>query len=202
MGGPRFLFLIDIILPESIRFRITKGIAVMKIKVSEIPEEGLDVDEQTAVRLNEHETQASVSFHIDKRGPQVLVKGKVEAGMRLTCSRCLQEFVRDVSMPVDLVYNPVEDMEEEHGAIGKKELDMGFYRADEIDTGVIASEQILLNVPIKVLCSEACKGICPRCGRDLNVEGCICPSGDAAPPSKFDELKKYFEGNKNGNRKN
>ena len=166
----------------------------MKLKVSEIPEEGIDVDEQTSIGLNEHETQASVRLHIDKRGPQVLVKGTVEAGMLLMCSRCLQEFARDVSMPVDLVYNPVEEMEEERGAIGKKELDMGFYREDEIDTDVIAAEQLLLNVPIKVLCNEACKGICPGCGRDLNVEGCACPAGEKTS-SKFDELKKYFKGN-------
>ncbi len=171
----------------------------MKIKVSEIPEEGIDVDEKTPVTLNERETQASVRFHIDKSGPQVLVRGTVEAAMRLTCGRCLKEFVKDISMPVDLAYNPVEEMEEEHGAIGKKELDMGFYKADEIDTGVIASEQLLLNVPIKVLCSEACRGICPRCGSDLNVEGCVCPPADMTSPSKFDELKKYFEGNKNKN---
>ncbi len=168
----------------------------MKIKVSEIPEEGMDVDEQIAVGINEHETLASVKLHIDKRGPQVLVNGTIEAEMKLMCSRCLREFAQDVSMPVDLVYNPVEEMEEEHGGIGKKELDMGFYKEDEIDTGVIASEQILLNVPIKVLCSETCKGICPGCGRDLNVEGCICPAGEKTP-SAFDELKKYFKGNKN-----
>ncbi len=166
----------------------------MKIKVSEIPEEGMDVDEKSVVMLDEHETEASVQLHVDKRGPQVLVQGTVAAAMTLTCSRCLNEFVQEVSMPVDLVYNPVEEMGEERGAIGEKELDMGFYREDEIDTDVIASEQLLLNVPIKVLCSEACKGICPRCGHDLNVEGCTCPA-DEGPSAKFDELKKYFKRN-------
>ena len=166
----------------------------MKIKVSEIPEEGVDVDEQAAIVLNEHETKAGVQLHVDKRGPQVLVKGTVSAGMMLTCSRCLREFVRDVSMPVDLVYDPVEEMGEERGEIGPNELDMGFYKEDEIDTDVIAVEQLLLSVPIKVLCSDDCKGICPRCGSDLNVEGCVCPAGECAP-SKFDELKKYFNRN-------
>lgn len=152
------------------------------------------MDEKSAVMLDEHETEASVQLHVDKRGPQVLVRGTVAASMKLTCSRCLQEFVRDVSMPVDLVYNPVEEMGEERGGIGQKELDMGFYREDELDTDVIATEQLLLSVPIKVLCSETCKGICPRCGHDLNVEGCVCPA-EEKPSTKFDELKKYFKGN-------
>lgn len=151
----------------------------MKIKVSEIPEEGLDLSESVPVRLNGHETPAKVVARVEKSGSRVSVKGTVTARMELQCSRCLREFEREVSMPVDLVYRPVEELAGESPELAMEEMDTGFYEADELDTGAMTAEQLLLSVPMKVLCSDACKGICPVCGRDLNVEGCVCPDGGA-----------------------
>ena len=168
----------------------------MKIKVSEIPEEGLDVDESATLMINEREAPARVEVHVDKRGSEVEVKGNITARMELTCSRCLREFSRDVSMPVDLVYRPVEEMAEDAAQLAEEELDTGFYKEDELDTDTVAAEQLILSIPMKVLCSDACKGMCPRCGRDLNVEGCLCPAGERPEDSKGQQLKKYF---KNGN---
>jgi uncharacterized protein len=51
----------------------------------------------------------------------------------------------------------------------------------------ILREQVLLTLPLKPLCSETCKGICPRCGADLNREPCQCPAEDSASP--FAKLK-------------
>ncbi|MDA8388619.1 MAG: DUF177 domain-containing protein, partial [Nitrospiraceae bacterium] len=166
------------------------------IKVSEIPEEGLDVSEEASVRINERETPARVEIHVRKTGPEVAVKGTVTARMELVCGRCLREFVREVSAPVDLVYRPVEEMAGESPELAMEEMDTGFYKADELDTGAIAAEQLILSTPIKVLCGDACKGICPGCGRDLNVEGCVCPPGSGPSDSKGLELKRYLENGK------
>ena len=165
----------------------------MKIKVSEIPEEGLDVSESTTLRINEREAPARVEVHVEKRGPEVEVKGDISARIELVCSRCLREFSRDVSVPVDLVYRPVEEMAENQAELAEEELDTGFYRADELDTDIVAAEQLILSMPMKVLCSDACKGICPRCGRDLNVEGCLCHAGDRPEDPKGHQLKKFFK---------
>lgn len=159
----------------------------MKIKVSEIPEEGLDVREAVSVRINERETPARVEIHVEKSGSQVALKGIVAAHMRLVCSRCLREFEREVSMPIDLVYRPIEEMAGESPELAMEEMDTGFYKADELDTDAMAAEQLILSIPMKVLCTDACKGICPGCGRDLNVEACICPAG--APPAHGDRIE-------------
>ncbi|MDA8085223.1 MAG: DUF177 domain-containing protein [Nitrospiraceae bacterium] len=166
----------------------------MKIKVSEIPEEGLDVHETASLRINEHDTPATVEIHVDKAGPEVMVRGNISARMELVCSRCLREFSRDVAVPVDLVYRPVEEIAGESPELAEEELDTGFYKADELDTDVIAAEQLILSMPIKVLCSDVCKGICPRCGRDLNVEGCLCPAGQGPEGLKGGQgLNTYFK---------
>ncbi len=172
--------------------RLNRKVGFMKIKVSEIPEEGLDVDENVSLRINEHETPARLEIHVDKTGSEVVVRGNISARMELACSRCLREFSREVSAPLDLVYRPVEEIAGESPELATEELDTGFYRADELDTDVIAAEQLILSMPIKVLCGDACKGICPGCGRDLNVEGCVCPAGKDPANSKGQELKGYF----------
>jgi uncharacterized protein len=69
------------------------------------------------------------------------------------------------------------------------EVNLGYYREDEIDLDPIVLEQIVLQIPIKPLCREACKGLCPQCGADLNVESCECrvDSGDL----RFAVLKNF-----------
>jgi uncharacterized protein len=63
-----------------------------------------------------------------------------------------------------------------------------FFRGDEIDFKDAVQEQVVLALPYKPLCRETCRGLCPRCGADLNTETCSCTSEPAASP--FAVLKK------------
>ena len=73
------------------------------------------------------------------------------------------------------MYHPLEELKGEGKyEIKDDELDMGFYAADEFDLLGLIKEQIVLNVPMKLLCNEECKGICPKCGTDLNINKCNC----------------------------
>ena len=65
----------------------------------------------------------------------------------------------------------------------------GFIDAD--DTLI---EQILLELPLKHLCREDCKGLCPKCGADLNTTQCSCDTSD--PDPRFDVLRKLLEDSK------
>lgn len=164
----------------------------MKIKVSEIPEDGLDIDEQALLKVNDSQAPAHMKLHVQKSGAEVLIEGGLEAELELTCSRCLKQFRKKTSMPVDLVYRPVEELEDESYELEPDELDTGFYREDEIDLDAVVSEQLILSIPIKVLCDEGCKGICPSCGKDLNLEGCDCTVGHGASKME-EELKKFLK---------
>jgi len=155
---------------------------IMKIVVSDIPQEGLEV---TLKEMIEHEDRISpveADLRIEKVGTEVLVKGDLNARMALRCSRCLKDFEKEILVPVDVVYHPVEELkaEEEH-ELRSEELDMGFYSGGGLDLLDLIKEQVMLNLPMKTLCAELCKGICPQCGADLNTGTCECEAKTIDP---------------------
>jgi uncharacterized protein len=169
----------------------------MKIQVAEIPEGGLDIEDEEDVEseTNGIAGKAVLKMRVEKSGAEIRLTGSIDAGLNLECSRCLKPFRSDLSVPVDLVFVPAEGVVGEEGReLASDELNTGFYREGEIDLGEISGEQVLLNVSMKPLCSEACKGICPVCGKDLNAGACGCTlkTGD----DRMQALKKYFESRK------
>ncbi len=165
----------------------------MKIIVSEIPEEGMEIEvEEDAssepIRLL---SPLQATLKIDKRGLGVYVKGTLKSEVELQCSRCLKPFPLAVASNIDVVYNPAEEINrEEHYELKGDELNTGFYREDQIDTNDLLIEQVLFNLPMKPLCSSQCKGICPKCGADLNVAPCNCELKE--PDTRFDVLKQLL----------
>jgi uncharacterized protein len=165
----------------------------MKLSINDIPEEGLNLEiseEKVAPDFIFSPVQASLAIH--KAGTQVCVKGNVTAKVKLTCSRCLKDFFREMSVPVDVVYYPIEELRsDETYEIKTEELDLGFYSDDEIELLDLMSEQIMLNVPMKPLCSDECRGICSICGADLSSQSCECVEQEGDP--RFGVLKKLLE---------
>lgn len=147
----------------------------MKIAISEIPQEGLDVALQETIKADDFVSPVEAGLRIEKAGTEVLVKGDLKAHVKLQCSRCLKDFERVISVPVDVGYHPVEELKgEEAHELSSEELDMGFYSGEELDLLDLIKEQVMLNLPMKPLCTDLCKGICPQCGADLNTGTCGC----------------------------
>ena len=96
-------------------------------------------------------------------------------------------------MPVNVVYHSVEELKDEAhlNEVKSEELDLDFYSGEELDLLDLIKEQIELNLPMKPLCDDACKGICPKCGTDLNVKSCTCSVKDIDP--RFESLKKLIK---------
>jgi uncharacterized protein len=69
----------------------------------------------------------------------------------------------------------------------EEDLDVGYYDGTGVETNDILWEQVALELPLKVVCSEACRGICPVCGKNRNLEECSCVAGGA--PGPFEILK-------------
>ncbi|MEW6601482.1 MAG: DUF177 domain-containing protein [Nitrospirota bacterium] len=169
----------------------------MRIKISDIPDEGLtqELDLPVEVSKDAGLDTAHVIIRLFRFGKKVLAEGTVCISVSLNCSRCLKQ----VSYPVEATfreeYNPSEPPDkEEKQQLTEKELDLGYYRDDELDISEIIREQVLLAVPMKPLCVADCMGICPRCGHDLNEGACGCKTDETdprlAPLSKFKELMK------------
>jgi uncharacterized protein len=163
----------------------------MKILISEIPDEGLDIENDEYVESDIIRSPVRINLRVEKVGTEVMISGSLAAETDLQCSRCLNNFHNVLTVPVNVVYHPVDELrEEEHHEVAADELDMDFYTGDELDIQTLINEQIVLALPMKPLCSDTCKGICPQCGKDLNVEPCDCSRH--AIDSRLEVLKKFI----------
>ncbi len=170
----------------------------MKIIVSEIEDEGLSIAFDEPIESNSFlrpvgDVKAELALNrIDK---ELNIRGNISVTVTLQCSRCLAEFNKAIDLDVDLTYLPVEEMSrEEIHEIGRDESEVGYYKDDEIDIADVVKEQLLLNLPMKPLCSDECKGLCPVCGADLNLQSCNCQKDEVDP--RFSILKKLLSSRK------
>ncbi|HHX94624.1 MAG TPA: DUF177 domain-containing protein [Clostridia bacterium] len=118
----------------------------------------------------------------------ILVKCRVRAGIVVDCDRCL----RPVTIGVETT--AVEEFVEAKSvpAEGEDEdRDCRVFKGSVIDIKCIVYESILLNLPMKILCSSDCRGICSSCGTDLNLEECGCSRQDVDP--RMEKLKDWFK---------
>ena len=107
----------------------------------------------------------------------ILVTGEMETDMELTCSRCLDEYRKHLRLEIEEEFFPTIDILT--GArISAPEDEPDAFTIDEnniLDLSEAIRQYALLAVPIKPLCSQDCKGLCPTCGKNLNTETCACP---------------------------
>jgi uncharacterized protein len=108
-------------------------------------------------------------------GGEVRVYGRIRTELETECDRCLARASFKIDAPVDLYYRPLETtVGEEEVAIDEGEAEMGFYEMPGLQLEDIVREQVLLQLPMQRVCSEACKGICPVCGANRNEVNCSC----------------------------
>lgn len=110
----------------------------------------------------------------------VEISGSVCADFVTSCHLCGEEAKGKIEFEIFETYRR-EPGEEEYALIG-----------DEVDFDDMIFENLRLNLPIKFLCSENCKGVCTVCGKNLNNGECGCLKGEE-PTSPFDVLKKLLD---------
>jgi uncharacterized protein len=116
-----------------------------------------------------------LQFDIFKDKQQFRVVGGVKTTLELACGRCLEPFTLPVDQAFDLRYQPhAHNTGEGEREIEEDDLTTAFYENDEIDLGQLLREQFYLALPMKPLCSDGCKGLCPVCGTNLNRSTCDC----------------------------
>jgi len=125
----------------------------------EVPEQRLDRDEVRGV-VHVH-LQGSVS----RDGSGYRVSGSVTAEGSVCCARCLKPVPWRVEEPLAVrLLSFAESVAEGDVALEERELDVAFVRGDTLDLEELAAEQVVLALPMRVLCTEDCPGLCPRCG--------------------------------------
>ena len=83
---------------------------------------------------------------------------------------------------------PPSDAEKSELELSEEDMSVDFIMGDEIDLDEVVREQIYFSLPMKSLCREDCRGLCPVCGINLNKEECKCRREIGHPG--FSELKK------------
>lgn len=113
---------------------------------------------------------------------ELVVRGQVRGNVRRECRRCLEPVRAHVQQDVTWVFVPT-------GHEGEDEGDVRTFdpRSSEIDVSESVREELILAVDPFVVCDPECKGLCPRCGVNRNVEPCQCV--DQAPDPRWDVLR-------------
>ena len=134
--------------------------------------------------------KSPVSFTFTNNGVhKVNVKGFVNLCFATECDRCLIkvptklniEFDREVTSP-------------EYTADDRDDDDQTFMEGYQLDVEAFVNNEILTNWPLKILCKEECKGVCPVCGQNLNIKDCGCDT--FVPDPRMAVLKDIFNANK------
>ena len=118
----------------------------------------------------------------------IRVDGELSTSLELVCARCLEPVVEKVGRKFDLLYRPQgADAGKEEMSVTATEAEVSYYQGEGLLLEDVLREQVLLAVPLKAICREACKGLCPQCGKNLNLETCSCD--DAITDPRWDALK-------------
>jgi len=117
-----------------------------------------------------------LTMDVDKAGGDAFaVKGHVATTLELSCSRCLDQFEVPVDAAFELRYvSQSANTGEGEREIADDDLATAYYRDGLLDVIELLREQFQLALPMKPLCSDACRGMCPQCGTNLNRTECAC----------------------------
>ncbi len=172
---------------------------MLQIYIGDITEEGLDlyqrVDAADIPLLNAATGDGAIDFvrpiqvrvHASLAGETIMIDGTASFKVCMQCGRCLEPF--DMNMKTDFsstampeipsVIDPeaANDIE-----LAADDIDVIAYMGDRIDLSDEIAQQIIMALPIKPLCRDACKGLCSRCGEDLNQTSCRCRAKDNNSP--------------------
>ena len=165
------------------------------LRVSDLTEDGVHIEaveepewlvnlpelwsENSELRLV---SKIGIDLHVTRVLKEVTVNGEIKLSIKTPCSRCLEPVKIELNLPVSLVLSPSDKLTGEDD-----DLDHETYQGDEIDLSNYIMEQVAISLPVKVVCSEDCKGLCSNCGNNLNLEMCACDAEQVDP--RFAVLK-------------
>jgi uncharacterized protein len=112
----------------------------------------------------------------------IRVHGDFSTTLEVPCARCLDPVVSDVRNTYDLLYRPEgSDAGKEELSVTAAEAEISYYAGNGLELKDVLQEQVLLAVPLKMVCRTDCKGLCPSCGRNRNLEPCDCAEKNEDP---------------------
>ena len=171
----------------------------MRLNVDQIPDAGLTLKQTISQDVFGTEfpdgvlsRPLTVSLKASRTDEKVWVKGVLAGELRLTCSRCTKVFHQEFRIPFSTLY--VSHLSERENCVEvtaeQDSPDYAQFDGDAIELLEDMKQNIMLELPISPICQEACRGLCPKCGADLNLGQCGCrEEPEDSPFAKLKELK-------------
>ena len=169
----------------------------MEFKIAELEREPIDFDLQFkpgAIHYGEEAEQTGplaaegrAEVLHEHRGPKevvadIRVKGSWEGEFEVPCARCVEPVGIPLKGEFDLLFRPLgADAGTAERSISAVETEIGYYQKDSLLLEDVLREQVLLSLPVRTLCKEDCKGLCPHCGANRNSQACTCDEGSKDP---------------------
>lgn len=101
---------------------------------------------------------------------KITIEGDVRLSMNIPCNRCLEDVRTDIEFSIMKDVDMGESSDDRIKELDEQNYIDGYY----LDVDKLVYGEILLNLPMKVLCREDCKGLCNKCGANLNHGECGC----------------------------
>lgn len=113
---------------------------------------------------------------ISKGGRKFSMAGGLPVTVETPCARCLEPVSFTCELNFDRDFELAKEGEQEEGSDEEPYLS-GY----SLDVDQLVCNELLLSLPMRVLCREDCKGICNRCGTNLNFQTCTCDTRSLDP---------------------
>ncbi|MGA8109367.1 MAG: DUF177 domain-containing protein [Acidobacteriaceae bacterium] len=149
-----------------------------------LPPGAIDYGED-ATQVSPLAVQGEAEILKEHRGPKEIVpdirtRAHWSGDFEAPCARCLDPVRHSLSGDFDLLFRPLGiDAGPPERALVPPETEIGYYQEGSLVLEDVLREQVLLTLPVRTLCRPDCKGLCPRCGRNLNAEPCSCEASPA-----------------------
>ena len=170
----------------------------MQIRVTDLPAEGLKVVDHIdprqlsgLVALQENDAcvfkgPVTVTLRVLPTAGMFQVDGHIRGTASLICGRCLAPVDTPLNSTFRLSFArtiPGDDTEasSETRELQAEELGVVLFEGDDIDFRDVIQEQVIMAIPMQPLCRTECRGLCARCGANLNDGPCDCSQNDVDP---------------------
>lgn len=129
-----------------------------------------------------YDSSCKITGKVTSESGIIVLKANIKTKLKMKCSRCLEAFIYPVDIDIEERFTTDESLFDEE--------DVTVVSGDVIDITEIAQESIISSLPIKRLCKDDCKGLCPVCGCNLNYTQCDCQKEDV--DLRFEALRSLF----------
>ncbi|MBN1102262.1 MAG: DUF177 domain-containing protein [Deltaproteobacteria bacterium] len=154
-----------------------------------------DVDDGQILTLD---APLEVGLRIRRTGNKYILDGRMSGRLLVKCDRCLEPYHHVLQSGFHIYLQAVPSTQKGVTEVEllDEDMEVHFVSGEELDLDEVIREQIFLSLPMKCVCGESCRGLCPVCGANLNRTGCSCEKNRGHPA--FLKLKNLKTKNSRG----